>query len=71
MRHIAQLNGTPISRGHAWHAVSIERESFDTVFRWVCNTYTKSQGTWLCWSDISEIWFEDEKDAIFCVLKWQ
>lgn len=77
MGMIAQLNGNPISGGHAWHAVLIERDSFNKVYRWVFDTYSRSRtsgdssGTWLCWDDISEIWFEYEKDAMLCVMKWQ
>jgi hypothetical protein len=73
MKSIAQLNGRALSGSKCWYAVSIDRESFDKVYRWVFDTYSVHAyrgGTWLCWDDISEIWFEHEKDAMFCVMKW-
>ena len=77
MNSIVQLNGISYSySGRAWHAVSIERDSFVKVFRWVYDTFDGHgysdvhDGVWLCWSDTSEIWFEHEKDAMLCVMKW-
>jgi len=71
MKPTAMLNGTPLLNSHVWYAVNIERDSFNEVYSWVFDTFTDSRGTWLCWSDISEIWFEFEEDAALCVLKWQ
>ncbi|HET8688392.1 MAG TPA: hypothetical protein VFM18_17415 [Methanosarcina sp.] len=66
---VTSLTQTKLN-GHTWHAVSIRREKFDEVFKWTCATISQSRGTYLCWADISEIWFEFEEDAAFCMLTW-